>query len=344
MRVADRMSATLGSSSSAPALPMRDSPYAQSFASTKGSTKLTRTGSAVKKWKPPPGAFNNPDYPTFSMPGPARYKQQVDAIKPRITGVRFGSEDRFKYLGPQQPLERTSSGMAGMYNPQAASSPGPGYLPNYKSVLSASRESAFTVNKRDTSGIPPGSGAATAPGPGLYTPNANALSGHRNNTGGGAFLADDRHKYLGNVDADSGGLRQNISPGPLYNPSLAFAKHRAPTVAFGGRGPGTIKKVPTLKQEAPGPGAYTLGDSGVLSGKNRAPVANFGSTQRGDSAMVDSVKCFHGKVQVDMTNATNISASPGPAYNPSDTFVKTQPPKATIGTAKRSQTNLAIVH
>jgi len=235
-----------------------------------------------------------------------------------------------------------------MFNPQASSSPGPGYAPRYDLVHSSSRKSAFTVERRDTSGIVAGSGAAIAPGPGLYNPNEKFASNRRNMTSGGAFLADDRHKYLGQVDPDTGGIRQNFSPGPLYKPSDHLAKQRAPTVAFGGRGPGTIKKPPTLKQESPGPGSYnmghTLSDGAVLSSKRRSPAASFGSTQRGDSAFVDSVSCFHGKVPVDMTNATNTNISPGPGYKPSVEQVKYHAPQATFGTAKRTTPNLAPVN
>jgi len=336
--------ATLAASSSAPTL--RDSPYA---APVTGTSKLTSSSQrkTPTKWAPPPGAFNNPELPSFATPGPGRYTPAPNSVKPRVTGTRFGSEDRFKYLGPQQPLEATSSGMAGMYNPQASASPGPGYLPSYGLVHSSSRKSAFTVERRDTSGIQPGSGAATAPGPGLYNPNEKFASNRKNMTSGGAFLADDRHKYLGNVDPDSGGLRQNFSPGPLYKPSDHLTKERAGTVAFGGRGPGTIKKPPQLKQEAPGPGSYNLGthlaDGAVLSSKRRSPAASFGSTQRGDSAFIDSVHCFHGKVPVDMTNATNTNISPGPGYKPSVDSVKYMPPNATFGTAKRTTPNMALV-
>ena len=336
-------SAALGSSSSAPQL--RDSPYAAPASSgLKSSASMRRTPT---KWTPPPGAFNNPDLPQFAGPGPGRYTPSAEPTKSRIVGARFGSEDRFKYLGPQQPLEVTSSGMAGMYNPQSSTSPGPGYMPRYDLVHTSSRKSAFTVQRRDTSGVDPGSGAAIAPGPGLYTPTDKFASGKTNTTAGGAFLADDRHKYLGQVDPDTGGLRQNFSPGPLYKPSDASAKPRAPTVAFGGRGPGTIKKPPMLKQESPGPGTYNLGatlsDGAVLAGKRRAPAASFGSTQRGDSAFVDSVHCFHGKVPVDMTNATNTYISPGPGYKPNVESVKAASAKATFGTAKRSTPGLGLM-
>lgn len=325
----------IGASSSAPQL--RDSPYAQALAS---SSKSKST-----KWMPPPGAFNKPDLPPFPNPGPGRYNVNADSVKPRVRGARFGSEDRFKYLGPQLPLETTSGGIAGMYTPQAATSPGPGYMPSYSLVMSASRQSAFTVERRDTSGVAPG-GGATTPGPGLYNPSEKVLSQRKNYTPGGAFLADDRHKYLGNVDPDSGMVRNSTSPGPLYNPTDHLSKARAPTVSFGGRGPGSIKKPPSLKMESPGPGSYNVGGlatGAVLSGKRRSAAAGFGSTQRGDSSLIDSSQCFHGKVAVDMTHANNISISPGPGYKPSVTQTKVTQPRPTIGTAKRTTSNMAIV-
>lgn len=335
----DAKSPGMAASSSAPVL--SQSPYAASL-----------TGSRPKKpakWTPPPGAFNNPDLPQFTMPGPGRYTPShvSSSVKPRVVAARFGSEDRFKYLGPQQPLEETSSGMASGYCPQSVASPGPGYLPTYSLVHSASRQSAFSVERRDTSGIGPGTGASVAPGPGLYNPTEKMCSTRRNNTPGGAFLADDRHKYLGQVDADTGGLRQSFGPGPSYKPPNHLVKQRAPTVAFGGRGPGTIKKPPSLKTESPGPGAYDMGstmaDLATLSSKPRAPGYGFGSSVRGDSTFVDSTKCYHGKVPIDMTNANKSDVSPGPGYNPSIEGVRAAKQKALFGTAKRTTPGLAPV-
>ena len=326
----------MAASSSAPVL-LKDSPYAATL--VKPKTK------APAKWTPPPGAYLKPDLPSFAGPGPGRYTPNAQAVKPRVTGARFGSEDRFKYLGPQNGLETTSAGMSGMYCPQASASPGPGYVPKYDLVHSSSRKSAFTVERRDTGGLAPG--ASVAPGPGLYTPNDKMASNRPNAVSGGAFLADDRHKYLGQVDPDSGMVRQNFSPGPLYKPSDHLAKPRASTVAFGGRGPGTIKAPPSLKAESPGPGSYdhnlTLADGARTSKNPRAPAPGFGSTQRGDSAFVDSSACYHGKVPVDMTNANSTSISPGPGYNPSVSSVKVAPARATFGTAKRTTPGLAIV-
>jgi len=327
----------MGQSSSAPVL--SQSPYAQSL-----------TGARPKKpakWTPPPGAFNNPDLPQFTMPGPGRYTPSTSSTKPRVVGTRFGSEDRFKYLGPQNGLEETSTGMASGFCPQSVASPGPGYMPRYDLVHSSSRHSAFTVARRDTSGIGAGSGASVAPGPGLYNPSEKVCSNRRNNTPGGAFLADDRHKYLGQVDPESGMVRQSFGPGPLYKPADHLAKRRAPTVAFGGRGPGTIKKPPSLKTESPGPGSYELGrnlvDGSTLSQKPRAPGYGFGSSVRTDSAFLDSSKCYHGKVPVDMTNANNSDVSPGPGYNPSWTGVKAHTQQGVFGTAKRTTPGLAPV-
>jgi hypothetical protein len=326
----------MNSSSSAPQL--ANSPYAQVL-STKGPPK--RKGA----WAPPPGAFNNPDMPKFDGPGPGRYTPSSSFTKPRVTGTRFGSEDRFKYLGPQLPLTTTGSGMSGMYTPQTQTSPGPGYMPKYTLTHSMSRVSSFSVERRDTSGVAPG-GSATNPGPGLYTPSEKILSTKKNYTPGGAFLADDRHKYLGQVDPDSGQLVQSFSPGPLYRPSYASARPRAPTVAFGGRGPGTIKKPPKLMGESPGPGAYehnqTLADGARTSTKPRAPAPGFGSTTRSTSSMADSSMCFHGKVPVDMANAKNISISPGPGYNPSVAGVKPAPARPIFGTSKRVTPGLGM--
>uniref|UniRef100_A0A7S2DJ32 Uncharacterized protein n=1 Tax=Haptolina brevifila TaxID=156173 RepID=A0A7S2DJ32_9EUKA len=346
----DAKSPGMAASSSAPVL--SNSPYAASL-----------TGSRPKKpakWTPPPGAFNNPDLPQFTMPGPGRYTPShlSSSVKPRVTAARFGSEDRFKYLGPQTPLEETSSGMASGYCPQAVASPGPGYLPQYGLVHSASRQSAFSVERRDTSGIGPGTGASVAPGPGLYNPTEKMCSHRRNNTPGGAFLADDRHKYLGQVDADSGMVRQTYGPGPAYKPGnnlaigaktwdAASVKPRASTVAFGGRGPGTIRKPPSLKTESPGPGSYEMGttmaDLATLSSKPRAPGYGFGSSVRGDSTFVDSMKCYHGKVPIDMTNANKSDVSPGPGYHPSIEGVRAAKQKALFGTAKRTTPGLAPV-
>ena len=206
----------LAGSSSAPVL--SNSPYAAVIGNSAHKAPPKKKGA----WNPPPGAFNHPDLPEFHAPGPGRYTPTVSAVKPRVLGTRFGSEDRFKYLGPQQPLEQTSAGISGMYTPQASSGPGPGYMPSYGQVHSASRISSFSVERRDTGGTTPG--AATNPGPGLYTPSDKLSSTRRNNTSGGSFLADDRHKYLGQVDPESGTVRISYSPGPLYKPSFAAAK------------------------------------------------------------------------------------------------------------------------
>ena len=330
------MSGSMRGSSSAPVL--NNSPYAQLI----GNPKPKRKG----PWVPPPGAFNHPDLPRFDNPGPGRYTPAVSQTKPRVVGTTFGSEDRFKYLGPQNALEITSTGMASGFTPQSVTSPGPGYMPRYTLTMSASRISAFSTERRDTSGIAPGSGAAVNPGPGLYTPSEKVLSTRRDNTPGGAFLVDDRHKYLGQVDPDSGLVRQNYSPGPLYKPSDGFSKTRAPTVKFGGRGPGTIKKPPSLKMETPGPGSYdhavTLAEGSSLSTKPRSSAAGFGSTVRGSQSFIDSAACFHGKVPVDMTHAENVSISPGPGYNPSLAGVKAASKHPTFGTAKRVTPGLAI--
>jgi len=329
----------LAGSSSAPVLSA--SPYAAVIGNPK---KSSMSGSRKGAWNPPPGAFNHPDLPEFTAPGPGRYTPSVNSVRPRVVGTRFGSEDRFKYLGPQQPLEQTSAGMCGMYNPQSSGSPGPGYLPSYGLVHSTSRISSFTVERRDTGGVD--RSAAVNPGPGLYTPSEKALSNRRNNTPGGAFLADDRHKYLGQVDPDSGTVRISYSPGPLYKPSHDSAKPRAPTVAFGGRGPGTIKKPPSMIQETPGPGSYehavTLADGAKTSTKPRSSAAGFGSTKRSEMGPPDSAHCFHGKVPVDMTNHQGGTNSPGPVYAPSIEPVRAASNSAVFGTSKRVTRSMRI--
>ena len=300
-------SAAMRGSSSAPIL--ANSPYAAVL--TKPKPQRT------KAWAPPPGAFNHPDLPRFDGPGPGRYTPSYGNTKPRVSGPRFGSEDRFKNLGGC--TEMTSTGMVAMYNPQQLASPGPGYMPSYDAVLSRSRISSFSTERRDTGGV--SSSTATNPGPGLYTPADTAVSTKRNYTAGGAFLADDRHKYLGQVDPESGLKMVSVSPGPVYNPPVGAGRSRAPAVAFGGTGPGSIKKPPSLKAESPGPGSYdhgmTLAQGSVLGTKPRAPAPGFGSTDR------------------DAENSRGYSVTPGPAYNPSWSGIKPDAHKAVFGTAKR---------
>ena len=176
-------------SASAPVL--QNSPYA----ATVGKVPKRRP----KVWVPPPGQFNEPDLPRFVNPGPGRYtlpSQRDMPNRPRITATRFGSEDRFKYLGPQTSLEPMQSGMVGgMFCPQTSSSPGPGYLPSYDLVRPRARASSFTV------AVQGGEGRGNSPGPGLYNPDDKRI--RRNYTSGGGFLADDRHKYLGELDPAS---------------------------------------------------------------------------------------------------------------------------------------------
>ena len=343
-------------SKSAPAL--GESPYAASV----GPKQPRR-----KKWVPPPGAFNEPDLPArFANPGPGRYNPAPQnaclSTKPRVVGCRFGSEDRYKYFGPQTPLERTSSGMlGGLYQPQSEASPGPGYMPSYNLVRSASRSSSFTVERRE--GTSERRARGGAPGPGLYNPSDKASSTVRNYTAGGNFLGDDRHRYLGEVDPASLTPSVSDSPGPMYMPSDGYARARAPTVAFGGKGPGSMKKPPSLKAETPGPGAYTPAtQAACLSTKRRAATAVFGIEQRGGRNPVDSTHCFHGKVLrtmtmsaaaarppcergnsrggpsqvlVDMRNASTANLSPGPTYLPSQKGILATSKSAVIGTSRR---------
>jgi hypothetical protein len=213
-----------------------------------------------------------------------------------VVGCRFGSEDRFKHFGQGAALERTSSGMlGGGTGGQVEQGPGPSYNPSYSLVKSASRASSFTVERREG----PGGAAAraTVPGPGLYNPSDKTTSAVRNYVAGGGFLSDDRHRYLGEVDPASLTPAVSDSPGPMYMPTDAYARRRAPTVAFGGKGPGTIMQPPTLKTETPGPGTYTpTVQNACLSTKRRVPGAKFGIEQRSARNPVDSVHCYHGTV------------------------------------------------
>jgi len=202
-------------------------------------------------------------------------------------------------------------------------------------VHAASRSSSFTVQRRDTSGTE-GLARGSAPGPGLYNPSDGTSSTKRNFTAGGGFFADDRHKYLGELDPESLTPLMSQSPGPLYNPSDRIAAVRAPTVAFGGTGPNTIKSVPSLKTGTPGPGAYTpVTQNASLSTKPRVVASQFGVEVRSSKSLMDSSACFHGKVQIDMTHANAFNLSPGPGYNPSMRPYKPLNQRAVIGTAKR---------
>jgi len=319
-------------SASAPVL--RDSPYNQQI----GTAKKRRSKDGL--WHPPPGGFNEPELPQFEGPGPGQYNPKVQhgclSTKPRIPGCRFGSEDRFKYLAPMSSLERTSSGLTGGLNaPQSSTSPGPAYLPDYSLVIGASRSSSFRVQRRDTRGTE-SLARGSAPGPGLYNPTDLGLSTKKNFTAGGGFFADDRHKYLGELDPTSLTPLQSQSPGPLYNPSDKITAFRSQTVAFGGHGPNTIKSVPSLKVGTPGPGAYTpVSQNASLSTKPRVVASQFGVEVRSSKALMDSSACFHGKVQIDMTHANAFNLSPGPGYNPSMKPYKPLNQRPVIGTAKR---------
>ena len=200
-RVGSGKSQTLGMSASAPVL--QNSPYAATVGKPMRRPKV---------WVPPPGAFNEPDLPRFVNPGPGRYtpahQHTCLSTKPRITATRFGSEDRFKYLGPQTSLEPMQSGMVGgLFCPQSSSGPGPGYLPSYDLVRPMARKSSFTV------AVKGGEGRGNSPGPGLYNPTDKGT--RRNYTSGGGFLADDRHKYLGEIDPASLQPMKKCSPGPM---------------------------------------------------------------------------------------------------------------------------------
>ena len=313
---------SLAGSSSAPnvgsaASRLKNSPFAASVGSLNGSRKK-------KGWAPPPGAFNEPDLPRFSNPGPGRYNPMAQAAclstKPRVVACRFGSEDRLKNIG------KLSYGN---------DSPGPSYFPSYNLVRSQSQSTSFTVARRDCGDVERISRHG-GPGPGMYTPMDRQLSTTRNHLAGGTFLADDRTKYLGEVDPDSLMPAKKFSPGPMYAPSADAGKRRSGTVVFGGKGPGTIMKPPSLAAETPGPGAYTPASQGqCLSTKPRAPAAGFGIESKGNKQMMDTSHCFVKSVAVDMSHATAQNLSPGPAYNPSWIAVQSKPQGGVIGTSKR---------
>jgi hypothetical protein len=319
----------MGASASAPTL--QNSPYTQTIGKPMRKPKV---------WVPPPGAFNEPDLPRFVNPGPGRYTPMEQhsclSTKPRAPTCRFGSEDRFKYFGPQTPLETLQSGMmGGLFQPQNKPGPGPGYLPSYDAVRPRARASSFTVERRDPGGVEK-LARGSAPGPGLYNPSDKTLSRIRDYTAGGGFLADDRQKYLGQVDPASLTPVKSYSPGPMYKPSETYSRKRATTVSFGGHGPGTIMKPPSLKAETPGPGSYTpTTQNACLSTKPRVLAKSFSIEQRGGKTLMDSSQCFHGKVPVDMTHASAGSLSPGPGYNPSFKSVIKSSSQPIIGTAKR---------
>ena len=174
---------SLAGSSSAPnvgtaASRLKNSPVAASVGSLNGSRKK-------KGWAPPPGAFNEPDLPRFSNPGPGRYNPMAQAAclstKPRVVACRFGSEDRLKNIG------KLSYGN---------DSPGPSYfeLPSCARSRSPPRSPSRGAAAATSSGS-----RGTAVRAGMYTPMDRQLGTTRNHLAGGTFLADDRTKYLGEV-------------------------------------------------------------------------------------------------------------------------------------------------
>jgi len=322
-------------SASAPSL-MAESPYAATLASSASRTRMSK-----KKWVPPPGAFNEPELPPrFASPGPGKYTPAVQhavlSTKPRVVACSFGSEDRFKYYSPQIPLERTGSGMlGGIYCPQAHHSPGPSYNPSHKLTKAKSQDASFTVERRDPGGLERKQKAAT-PGPGMYTPKDGTSSQKKNFTAGGGFLSDDRQRYLGEVDPTSLNPAISVSPGPMYAPGTTLTAPRTRTVAFGGTGPGSMMKPPSMKAEMPGPGNYTpIAQSASLSTKRRVPSISFGTEVRQGKTGVDSTYSYHGSVPVDMrfTNVNHLS--PGPNYNPTHKLTKRSVSQAVIGTDRR---------
>jgi len=227
----------------------------------------------------------------------------------------------------------------GLYCPRAFLSPGPCYKPSHSLTQSRSLEASFSVDRRDP-GAADRKKQASHPGPGLYNPTEDRkLSNKRNFTPGGGFNVDDRYRYLGEVDPASKTPAISVSPGPMYNPGHSLVQRWPGTCSFGGRGPGTMNKPPSLKAESPGPGTYTPMTQGAcLSSKRRVQSTVFGVETRNDKPQVDSVHMFHGgKVPVDMSHASQqlLHNSPGPSYNPSYKVVQRSSQKAVIGTARR---------
>lgn len=311
--------------------------------SLKNSPYQVAVGKRPKKqmgWQPPAGSFNQPELPSFSNPGPGRYspveQHAVLSTKPRVVAARFGSEDRFKYLSPLSSLSRTSSGvLGGLAKPQESFSPGPGYKPSYNLVRSASQASSFTVERRDMMNIE-SSMRGAAPGPGLYTPSDTTTSKFPNKVAGGGFLTNDRHKYLGELDAASLTPALKHSPGPMYRPDPTPIQRRASTTRFGGHGPNTMKAPPSMAQHYPGPGAYEVVPNNLLSSKRNSQSTFFASEPRlGTKSIVDSTMSFHGKVPIDMQNADVTKISPGPAYKPEYGGIRPRSQQAVIGKDRR---------
>ena len=117
---------------------------------------------------------------------------------------------------------------------------------------------------------------------------------------------------------------------------LHFGFVLAGTVVFGGKGPGSVVKPPSLQADTPGPGAYTPASQGqCLSTKRRVPACGFGIESKGNKQMMDTSHCFHKDVPIDMSHATAQNLSPGPGYNPSWAAVQSRPHGGVIGTQKR---------
>ena len=90
--------------------------------------------------------------------------------------------------------------------------------------------------------------------------------------------------------------------------------------------------------------AVTLADGAKESRNPRSSAASFGSTHRSEMGPPDSSQCFHGKVPVDMTNASGTVTSPGPQYWPSMAPVKSASAQPIFGTAKRVTKSQGIMH
>jgi hypothetical protein len=304
---------------------LKQSPYTTSL-----------SGIRRKRWAPPPGAFNEPDAPPrFATPGPGRYQPHAQhtclSTKPNITACSFGTEDREKYLGGC--LSRTPSGMLIGSPPATSQSPGPVYRPNHALVERASTKvgmsssaSMAALEQRMRGSVP---------GPAKYSPKPTASSRQRSSSSGCRFGRNDRAKYLGSVDPVSLTPMTKQSPGPIYKPSFAPVTFNPGRTAFGGAGPGSIRRAPATAIESPGPASYASdAQHTVLSTNRRAPASSFPMEPR-KTVAVDSMHCYHGKVPIDMRQGDTTGLSPGPCYLPSYAAVRTTPVRAVIGTAKR---------
>ena len=77
---------------------------------------------------------------------------------------------------------------------------------------------------------------------------------------------------------------KKFSPGPMYAPSADAGKRRSGTVVFGGKGPGTIMKPPSLAAGNSRRGRVHAGVAGAVTRtKPRAERRASASSRRGTS-------------------------------------------------------------